>query len=114
MKCALGFVLLFSLMLLVWAEKVRTDRAHTEWIAHVMDTIETIKPGMTRADLSRIFTAEGGLSTRLQQTYVLKVCPYIKVTFKFKPVENTTSRFEMSTDRIVSISTPFLQYAALD
>lgn len=39
-----------------------TDREHTQWIASVMDSIQTIKPGMTREDLSKVFTTEGGLS----------------------------------------------------
>jgi hypothetical protein len=114
MKYVLRFIILFLLVPPLWAQDFRPDREHTEWIAHVMQTIDAVKTGMTRADLLKVFTGEGGLSTRLQRTYVYKACPYIKVTFGFKPVENTNSRFEMPTDRIVSISRPFLQYTVAD
>jgi hypothetical protein len=42
---------------------------------------------MTREDLLRVFITEGGLSTRTQQTYVLKVCPYIHVDVEFSPTK---------------------------
>src|ERR1700722_4644817 len=51
----------------------------TKTIVEVMETIDAIKPGMTRADLLTVFTVEGGISTRARRTYVYKLCPYIKV-----------------------------------
>ena len=37
---------------------------HTEWVAKSLKEIETVKPGMTREDLLRVFRDEGGISTR--------------------------------------------------
>lgn len=80
-----------------------------------MDSINTITPGMTREDLLKVFTTEGGLSFRLQRTYVYKECPYIKVTVQFEAAENPNDGFtEMPSDKIVKVSAPFLQYSVAD
>ena len=70
---------------------------------------------MTREDLSKVFTAEGGLSFRLHRTYVYKQCPYIKVTVEFEAAANPDDGLtEMPEDRIAKISMPFLQYSIMD
>jgi len=88
------------------------DQEHTQWIQHVMKSIATIKPGMTRQQLLRILTTEGGLSTRSQRRYVYKHCPYIKVDVKFSPSGEGPG--ERPDDKIVEISRPYLQYAIYD
>ena len=90
------------------------DQEHTKWIASVMDSIHTIKPGMMRQDLMKLFTTEGGISTRSHRTYIYRQCAYIKVTIEFQPVDKPRDATEMPTDKIVSISNPFLQYAIAD
>ena len=96
-------------------QKTDTDQEHTKWIASVMDSINTIKPGMTREDLLKIFTTEGGLSNRRHRTYVYKQCPYIKVRVDFEAAVNADDVLaEMPEDRIVEISMPFLQYSIGD
>jgi len=112
---------LFLLVLLLMtaptmsAQEAHFDSEHAQWIASVIDSIHTIKPGMTRADVLRVFTTEGGLSNRRHRTYVYKECPYIKVTVEFKPVGDPNNLVtEMPTDRVVSISAPFLQYSVGD
>src|SRR5271169_2818949 len=59
------------------------EREHTAWIAGALNAMQTIKVGMTRSDLVRLFTTEGGLSTTSHRTYVYRQCPYIKVDVKF-------------------------------
>lgn len=92
-----------------------TDEEHRKWIASVIESTQTIKPGMTREDLLKVFTTEGGVSTRLQRTYVYKDCPYIKVNVEFEAAANPDEGLtEMPEDRIVEISVPFLQYMVVD
>jgi hypothetical protein len=87
----------------------------TKTIVEVMETINAIKPGMTRADLLPVFTVEGGISTRARRTYVYKLCPYIKVEVDFKAVTNPDDRLtEMSDDKILTLSRPYLQYRVMD
>jgi hypothetical protein len=40
------------------------DLQHTQWVASVLRWTYDIKPGMTRKDLLRVYTVEGGLSNR--------------------------------------------------
>jgi len=89
-------------------------KTHSEWIAESLKEMETIKVGMTRADLLRVFRAEGGLSTRTQRQYVYRECLYIKVAVEFEPVETTAVLPENGRDKIVKISQPFIEWSVLD
>jgi hypothetical protein len=84
------------------------DWGHTQWVGNVLAWIATIKPGMTRSDLLRVFTTEGGLSTRTRRTYVLKQCPTIKVDVEFSISGNEAE------DKITQISKPYLDYSHFD
>jgi hypothetical protein len=87
----------------------------TKAIEGVMEAVDAIKPGMTRADLLTVFTDEGGLSTRAHRTYVYKLCPYVKVDVDFVPVTNPDDWLkEMSDDKILKMSRPYLQYSVMD
>jgi hypothetical protein len=81
----------------------------------------TIQIGMTRADLLKVFTTEGGLSTGLSRTYVSRDCPYFKVDVEFeavgRPDRNADGRVtlvEDPADRIVKKSRPYLQRVVMD
>jgi hypothetical protein len=83
--------------------------------------MKTIKPGLTREDLLHVFTTEGGLFTRVQRTFVSKLCPYFKVDVEFKavgrPNPDAGGRVpldEGSRDVIVKISRPYLQLSIVD
>lgn len=56
------------------------NQDRTKWIAKVMRRIGTLQPGMKRSDLSKLFTTEGGLSTRDQRVYVIETIslPYLQ------------------------------------
>lgn len=84
------------------------DWGHSQWVGNVLAWIATIKPGMTRSDLLRVFTTEGGLSTRTHRTYVLKQCRTIKVDVEF-----SISGSE-GEDKITQISKPYLDYGIYD
>ena len=94
------------------------NQEHTQWIDQVMRSIATIKPGMTRKDLVRVFKQEGGLSTRTRKKYVYKHCPYIKVDVEFSPASDMDANQDAATekpeDRIVRISRPYLEYSITD
>jgi len=81
----------------------------------VIDAVGSIKAGMTRADLLTVFTEEGGLSSRTQRTYVYRLCPYVKVDVEFTPITNPDDHLtELSNDKILKISRPYLQYSIAD
>ena len=90
----------------------QVDEEHAQWIQQVMHSIETIKPGMRRGEILPVFTEDGGLSTRSQQRYTYKHCPYIKVDVEFSPIDHGTK--ESPDDKIVKVSRPYLQYPIFD
>lgn len=87
------------------------DSDHTEWIAGVLKATQGIKVGMSRSDLLKVFTTEGGLSWSSQRTYVYRQCPYIKVDVKFAASSNSE---ELPKDKIVEISRPYLAWSVMD
>jgi hypothetical protein len=90
------------------------DVEHTQWVASVLGWTYDIKPGMNRSDLLKVFTMEGGISSRTQRTYVLKGCPYIHVDVEFSPAGNKHGFEENPNDNITKISKPYLDFAHTD
>lgn len=85
--------------------------SHSEWVGRTLVQIESIKVGMTRKDLQRLFTAEAGFSSRQKRTYVFNECPYIKIDVEFQPA---TGPRESMDDKIRTISKPYLARRVLD
>ena len=96
------------------------DPALTRSIDHALKEISSIQPGMTRAELLRVFRTEGGLSTRDTQQFVYRGCPYIKVVVNFREPADADDNWmgapeaEWTGDVIQSISKPFLEYPITD
>jgi hypothetical protein len=57
------------------ASQQPSEQDHLAWVTRTLEKMETVKPGMTREDLLKVFTTEGGLSTGLQRTFVSRDCP---------------------------------------
>jgi hypothetical protein len=94
---------------------------HVEWVAKVMEKMETIKLGDTRKSLLRVFTTEGGLSTDLERTYVSQDCPLFKVDVKFHAIsrperdpDGRVTLVESDDDIITALSRPYLASPVLD
>ena len=108
----------FILMLLplgIFAENVSYDADLTRKIAKIIHDSQQIKVGMTRADLLKIFTTEGGISSRSWRRYVYRTCPFIKVDVEFEPVGMEKDLLhEKESDKIVKISQPFLEFTVCD
>src|SRR6266481_5591986 len=83
---------------------------HAAWLTQVLERMETIKPGMTRWDLLRVFRTEGarptftmgGAPTVLRETFVSQDCPYFKIDVEFQPTFGIPNR-----DVIVKVSKPY-------
>jgi hypothetical protein len=94
---------------------------HVAWVIEVLKRMLTIKPGMTREALLKVFTTEGGLSSRLHRTLVSRDCPYFKVDIEFKVVgrpdrddHGRVTLTEDPRDLIVTISRPYLAFSIMD
>ena len=91
------------------------DKELTGQIVEALAQCQTIKIGMTRAQLSRIFTTEGGISTAIHRIYIYIRCPYIKVDVDFKLSAPTQGILEEKpTDTITKISKPYLDRSVID
>jgi len=112
---AVGWVTCISVGALPPASNFRGSDEHTEWIAKSLQEIESIKVGMTRAQLLKVFKEEGGISTRKWRRYAYRDCPYIKVDVEFEVVgEPGAGLSESPKDKIIKISKPFLERSTLD
>jgi hypothetical protein len=90
------------------------DSEQARWIAANLSELESIKVGMTRKDLLKVFMGEGGLSNRTWRRYVYRRCGYVKVDVEFAPVGDPSIFDEGPDDRITKISKPFLELAIMD
>lgn len=87
------------------------DSSQLQWVAQAIKAMQTVKVGMTRAQLERVFVTEGGASTTTARTYVYRDCPYFKVDVEFEP--NTTNPAR-ENDKITRISKPYLDWPVND
>jgi hypothetical protein len=102
------------------AKPLVADPALTRSMEQVLKDMSSVQPGMTRTELLRVFTTEGGLSTRDEQRYVYRRCPLIKVVVTFRRPADADDDWggapeeERAGDIIQSISKPFLEYSITD
>ena len=85
------------------------------WIRQNLPELESIKVGMTRGELLKVFMEEGGISTRTWQRYVYRKCGYVKVDVEFalaSDKDNTPPG--RPDDRITKISKPYLALGIWD
>jgi hypothetical protein len=87
--------------------------SHTEWVGNALKEIQTIKPGMTRRDLLKLFVAEGGLGGSAHPTtYLYRDCVYIKIDVEFQPAQQTGRK--SPDDKITEVSRPYLGNPTID
>jgi|SRR5947209_15292046 len=97
------------------ARGLQAVREHQEWVQKSLTEMETIRVGMTRADLLKVFVEEGGISSRTTETFAYRECPYFKVNVQFEPVGDVHGNDSGSHgDKIVNISKPYLDWIVAD
>jgi hypothetical protein len=101
--------------------QVASSQSHGAWVIEILKRMQTIKPGMTREDLLKVFTPDGGLSNGLQRTYVSQDFYCFKVDVEFEPVGRPSrdaggrvTLEEDAKDVIVKISKPYLEFPLAD
>jgi hypothetical protein len=104
----------------VGAQAVSEREAHVAWVSDALKAMESVKPGMTRADLLRVFDGEGGISSPSRRTFVYRECRMFKVAVEFDLADKSHDRDGRATgkesprDAITKISQPFIAREALD
>jgi hypothetical protein len=90
-------------------------RYGSEQARWILPELQSIKVGMTRGELLKVFMEEGGISSRTRHRYVYRKCGYVKVDVEFAPVsDNDNTPRDRPDDRITKISRPYLQFVIID
>jgi hypothetical protein len=90
----------------------RIEQAHSRWVQHVLRSIGTIRPGMTRKDLAPMLVLDGGLQFPGHGRFVYAKCDFIKVDIDFA-VTDEGSTFSPD-DKVVKVSRPYLESPVTD
>ncbi len=99
------------------AVQFQPSGSHEAWLQARMTEATSVKPGATRADLLKIFEADGGLQRIPAARYVLITCHLIKVDVEFEPPEPPSADQPVPADadlKIATVSKPYLEYPAKD
>jgi hypothetical protein len=111
MKSMLVLLLNLLAAATLWAQGApATASGHNQWVASSLKEMQSIKVGMKRVDLEKIFEREGGLGEARHRTYTYRDCPYFKVDVDF----SGASSKEAPDDKILSISKPYLAWGTGD
>ncbi|HMH45526.1 MAG TPA: hypothetical protein VK557_18705 [Pyrinomonadaceae bacterium] len=116
----IGILLIAGLLVIAGARtylsaQTANDQAHQQWLEERYKEATSIKPGMSRADLLKLFDEDGGFQGIPASRYVLKSCQLIQIEVKFdtkygvnyKPVPDENLK-------IVEVSKPYLERMAED
>jgi hypothetical protein len=100
-------------------EPCQSSSARAAWVAESLKRMLSIKPGMSRNQLSSVFTTEGGLQfSALQRTYVSRDCPFFKVDVTFRRAADVNAKpgrlEELDSDLITAVSRPYLEFTIAD
>jgi hypothetical protein len=109
MKIAVSILCVVLVALLNASPQTSDPGDHTQWVESSMLEMKSVRVGVTRADVERVFAPEGGMSTALQKTYLFRKCPYFKVDIEFAAAQaNTTA--ESPEDKVAKLSKPYLDW----
>jgi hypothetical protein len=96
------------------SDEPRDERLTSQVTAILKECSNLSVRGATRADLLKDFTTEGGIFWRGKRIYASRICPFIKIDVEFDVPIPSKSTTEVSTDKIKSISRPYLEYTISD
>jgi|SRR2546430_12445507 len=114
-KLASLFLVMLALGFLVVPSRAgdEVNKNLTKQISDVLTECKKLAPGTTRAELMKVFTTEGGLSSPTHRTFVHRRCAYIKVDVDFTP-SDLKQKDERPTDTVSKISKPYLEWRVID
>jgi hypothetical protein len=116
-KIVMVFAFLLTLLGANSAPKC-TPSDTTRWLADSLKEMETIRAGMTRQDLLKVFRPAGGISSpsKFKGVFVYRDSPYISVNVEFEHPKGGIGGDAQASpqDVIASVSRPCLEEPAFD
>ena len=115
----IGILLIVGLLVIIVPRiypqtQTANDQAHQQWLEERYREAISIKPGMSRADLLKLFDEDGGVQMIAATRYVLKSCRLIQIEVKFNAYGADFRAIPARDLKITDVSRPFLQPMALD
>ena len=98
-------------------EQKKTRQEHTAWVAKCLMDFQSIKVGMTRGEIQKRFTMDGGLQSVSPVRFTHPECRYFKidVEFNFNHDEKDQGRAILSPeDKATKISKPYIEAPVID
>jgi hypothetical protein len=110
----IGLSLLTTLSLATQGQSER-EQAHKLWLTQRYAEAISIEPGMSRADLLRVFDEDGGLQRIPATRYLLKSCRMIKIEVEFETEYDQGDKEKPDEElKITKVSQPYLEYPHRD
>lgn len=81
--------------------------------AEALEAFAKVRPGMTRADVERHVARDGGGQFPSPTRYVYPKCNYLKIDVAFDDDPENDEALSAS-DRVASVSRPYVEYPMLD
>jgi hypothetical protein len=84
-------------------------------IDRAMNDVSHLKPGLTRADVERMFYPDGGIQSFHGPTrYIYRPCHSIKIDVEFAPARADEGLQGSAEDGVKSVSKPYLENPFFD
>ena len=111
----LACLLIFPTAAIYSQEQVATDQPPDKWLQDRYKEASSIKAGMSREDLLKVFMEDGGLNTIPATRYVLRSCHMIKVNVDFETEYGQAYKERPDKElKIKQISKPYLENMFMD
>lgn len=105
-----------ALFLLVPLAEPQGSKGHSDCctvVAEALSAFQQVKKGMTRADVEKLLSLDGGMDFRTKSRYVFPKCDYLKLDLEFSPDPKVTNA-SSPRDTVISIGRPYLAYPSKD
>lgn len=110
----IGFIAIAGARVCPQAQE-NSDASRQQWVEERYKEAVSIRPGMNRADLMKLFAEDGGLQSVPASRYVLKSCHLIKIEVKFATPYGVNYKPTPDQDlKITEVSRPYLEPEDVD
>ena len=107
------FALFFCFVLVSSINAQSPPKSGCDVLVQALQDTQMLKPGDMRVKLDENFLLDGGLQFRTKTRYMFKKCHYIRIDVDFEVPTDNKMEFA-PTDKILSVSKPYLAYPTMD
>ncbi len=86
----------------------------TTWVSKCLADFESIKTGMTRGEIEKKFSMDGGISTVSLIRFVHPECIYFKIDVEFELKSKDPNHMSSPEDKVIKKSKPYIENPVFD